>query len=197
MGSREEIESRIKEQRTAEANKKGLMGQGGKIGTVVRMLGSPVVGQAQDVAFLNLDGRGDEPVGSPIMDLPVMDIDGVGRPYGAEWGDIAESVPASTRTVGMHFDGLSRSMHLEIMYKDDEAELSVYYRGNLVYREVQGDLVTYVPVDEWEEWVGSLFKAAKRMSRESKEQEFRDKVRAADEAKKSWLRHIASRWGIT
>ena len=49
MASKEEMESRIREQRTAEANKKGLVGQGGKIGTVLRALGSPIVGQTEDV----------------------------------------------------------------------------------------------------------------------------------------------------
>jgi hypothetical protein len=197
MASKEEIESRIKEQRTAEANKKGLMGQGGKIGTVLRMLGSPIVGQSEDVAFLDLEGRDNDPTGSPMMDFPVADLEGVMRPEGVEWGDIADAVPVSTRTVGMHFDGLSRSMHLEIIYKDEPPELSVYHRGHLVYREVQGDLVCYVPLDEWEEWVSSLFKTAKRIQRESKELEFKERVQKADESKQSWLKHISSRWGIT
>jgi hypothetical protein len=197
MASKEEIESRIKEQRTAEANKKGLMGQGGKIGLVLRMLGSPIVGQVEDAAFLDLEGRIEDPSGNPIMDIPVADLDGVNRPYGSEWGGIAESVPVSTRTIGMHFDGLSRSMHLEIIYKDEESELSVYHRGRLVYREVQGDLVCYVPADEWEDWVSSLFKTAKKMHRDSKEDEFKEKVKEARDSKESWLRHIAARWGIT
>ena len=88
-------------------------------------------------------------------------------------------------------------MHLEIIYKDDSSEMSVYYKGYLVYQDIQGELTCYVPINEWEEWVSSLFKVAKRIQRASKEQEFAEKVAEAEKSKKSWLREIASRWGIT
>lgn len=42
-----------------------------------------------------------------------------------------------------------------------------------------------------------MFKVAKRIQRASKEQEFAEKVAEAEKSKKSWLREIASRWGIT
>lgn len=197
MSSKEEMESRIREQREAEANKKGLMGQNGKIATVLRMLGSPIVGQVQDAGFLDLEGRGDDPSGSPLIDIPTMEIDGSVRPEGSEWGEASDPVSFSTRSVGTHFDGLSRSMHMEIIYKDEQSELSLYHRGYLAYREVQGELDCYIPSDEWESWVSDLFKVAKRVQRESKEEEFEAKVKKAEAAKESWLRHIASRWGLT
>lgn len=197
MSSKEEMESRIRDQRTAEANNKGLMGQGGKIGAVLRALGSPIVAQVQDVAYLDLEGRNDGLSGSPLKDIPIMDLDGSARPEGSEWGDAGEAVPFSTRGIGWHFDGLSRSMHLEIIYKDEPPEMSVYHRGHLVYREIQGELACYVPSKEWEGWIESLFKIAKRMQRESKEEEFKSRVREADKAKESWLSQIASRWGLT
>ena len=197
MASKEEMESRIREQRTAEANKKGLVGQGGKIGTVLRALGSPIVGQTEDVAYLSLDGSVNEPSGSPLKDMPTMEIDGNERPSGDEWGEASDPLSFSTRTIGRHFDGLERGMHLEIIYKDDSSEMSVYYKGYLVYQDIQGELTCYVPINEWEEWVSSLFKVAKRIQRASKEQEFAEKVAEAEKSKKSWLREIASRWGIT
>jgi hypothetical protein len=197
MASREEIESRIRDQRTAEANRKGLIGQGGKIGTVLKALGSSVVGQTEDVAYLNISGSESEQTGSVLKDMPMMDIEGSERPSGSEWGEAADAVHFSTRVVGRHFDGLGRGMHLEIFYKDESSEMSVYHRGYLVYQEVQGELTCYVPIDEWEEWISSLFKVAKKIQREAKEKEFAEKVSNAAEAKKSWLREIASRWGIT
>lgn len=197
MASKEEIELKIKEQRTAEANKKGLVGQGGKIGTVLKALGSPIVGQAEDAAYLDLNGSENSPVGSPIKDIPIMEIEGAERPSGPEWDEIGESVSFSTRVIGRHFDGLSRGMHLEILYKDDSSEMSVYHRGYLVYREIQGEIDCYVPLAEWEDWISSLFKVAKKVQRESKEKEFSQKIEAAEAAKRSWLREMASRWGIT
>lgn len=197
MASREEMESRIREQRVAEANKKGLAGQAGKIATVLRALGSPIVGQVQDVAYLDLDGRDEDTLGSILQMIPTMDIDGSERPSGQEWGESSESVSFSTRSVGMHFDGLSRGMHLEIIYKDESSEMSVYHRGRLVYQESQGEITSYVPVEEWEGWVSDLHRVAKRIQREAKEAEFKDKVQEASAAKSLWLQRIASRWGIT
>jgi len=126
-----------------------------------------------------------------------MDMDGSTRPEGPEWGEASDPESFSTRSVGMHFDGLSRSMHLEIIYKDEQSELSLYHRGSLAYRETQGELECYMPSEEWEEWISSLFKVAKKMQRKSKEEEFEANVKRAEVAKDSWLRYIASRWGIT
>jgi hypothetical protein len=173
------------------------MGQAGKIGIVLRALGSPIIGQTDGASFLDTEGRDDGPSGSVLRDIPMMDMEGVARPEGSEWGEAAEPISSSTRTVGYHFDGLSRSMHLEIIYKEEEAELSVYHRGFLVYQEAQGELSCYVPIKEWEDWISSLHKASKRIQRESKENEFKDRVQKATESKNSWIRYIQSRWGIT
>lgn len=75
--------------------------------------------------------------------------------------------------------------------------MSLYHRGYLAYREVQGDLQCYVPSDEWEGWISSLFKVAKKKQREQKEREFEERVQNAERAKRSWLRDIVSRWGFT
>lgn len=193
MSQRENLESRIREQRLAEATKKGLMGQSGKIGTVLKFLGSPVVAQTEAASFLDVEGTGVEEEG-----IPVMDVEGAARPEGPEWGpEGGDAVPFSTRSVGMHFDGLGRGMHLEVLYKEDSSEMSVYHRGSLVYRESQGDLLCYVPSDEWEGWISSLFVLAKKVQREQKELEFQSRVKDAERAKASWLRDLASRWGLT
>lgn len=192
MAQREELEARIKEKRLAEATKKGLTGSTGKIGTVLRMLGSPIVGQTEDASYLDLDGREEG------MGMPVINIDGAERPIGPEWSDL-EVLPTSygIYELGRQFDGISMGMHMEIVYKVESSEMSLYHRGYLAYREVQGDLQCYVPSEEWEGWISSLFKAAKKLQREEKEQEFQERVREAELNKKSWLQEMASRWGIT
>lgn len=193
MSQRNEIEARIKEQRLAEATKKGLIGQAGKIGTVLKFLGSPIISQSEATIFLDTQGTGEEQEG-----IPVMDIDGATRPEGSEWSD-AEIYPTpfNIRPIGFHFDGLNRGMHLEILYKEDSSEMIVYYRGVCVFKEVQGDLLCYVPNIEWEGWISSLFKIAKKTQREEKEREFQEKVKDAEVAKSSWLRDLASRWGFS
>ena len=192
MGQREELEARIKERRLAEATKKGLTGATGKIGVVLRALGSPIVSQAEDASYIDLEGREEE------RGIPVMDIEGVQRPTGPEWSDPDSfATHHSVHEIGRHFDGLGRGMHMEILYKDESSEMSVYHRGYLVYKEAQGDLQCYVPSDEWEGWISSLFKVAKKAQREEKEREFQERVDEAARAKKSWLAEIASRWGIT
>lgn len=196
MAQREELEARIKEQRLAEATKKGLTGMSGKIGTVLRALGGPIVSQTEDVTYI--DTSGDEAVRGPEEAIPIMYVDGVSRPEGAEWSETS-ATPShfGVHNIGWHFDGLSRGMHMEIFYKDESSEMSLYCRGYLVYREVQGDLVCYVPSDDWEGWIASLFKLAKKMQREEKEREFQSKIREAERSKRSWLGDLASRWGIT
>lgn len=198
MAQREELESRIKEQRLAEATKKGLVGMSGKIGTVLKTLGSPIVAQTEDATYLDTDGRGDDVLEGGIDNIPIMDMDGVSRPEGSEWSEPSVSpTPFGIHKIGWHFDGLGRGMHMEIIYKDESSDMSLYSRGYLVYRETQGDLVCYVPSDEWESWISSLFKIAKRVQREEKEREFQSNIREAERGKRSWLRDLASRWGIT
>jgi hypothetical protein len=192
MAQREELEARIKEQRLAEATKKGLTGPTGKIGVVLKMLGEPIVSQTEDASYLNLDGEEEE------GGIPVMDVEGVRRPEGPEWSDDAGiATHYGIHEIGRHFDGLGRGMHMEIFYKDESSEMSLYHRGFLAYREVQGDLQCYVPSDEWEGWVSSLFKVAKKKQREQKEREFEERVKESERTKLSWLRDMASRWGIT
>jgi hypothetical protein len=198
MAQREELEARLKERRLAEATKKGLVGMTGKIGTVLRTLGGPIVAQTENAAYLDTEGGGDDETNDPLSGMPVMYMDGVSRPEGVEWSDPAVSpTPFGIHNVGWHFDGLGRGMHMEIFYKDESSEMSLYCRGYMVYREIQGDLVCYVPSDEWEGWIASLFKLAKKVQREDKEREFQSKIREAERGKTSWLRDLASRWGIT
>lgn len=198
MAQREELEAKIKERRLAEATKKGLMGASGKIGAVLKALGTSVVSQTNDVSYIDTQGVEQISSDNPLSQIPVMDMEGVERPKGSEWSDeIPDSVSFGMHYVGRHFDGLSRGMHLEILYKDESSEMSVYYKGYLVYREIQGDLVCYVPIPEWEDWISSLFKLAKKIQRDEKEEEFKAKVQEAERNKSSWLRSIASRWGIT
>lgn len=199
MSKQEELEEKIREQRTIEANKKGLVGQTGKIGVVLKMLGSPIVSQSEGGTFVDThypSWTQEEIDENDPMNFPVMDLDGATRPEGDEWKNIPEAIPYGIQEIGYHFDGLSRGMHLEIKYDDLSTELSVTSGGYLVYKEIKGELVCYVPDEKWEGWIESLFKTAKSLLRKRKEEEFKQEVESVEKNKLSWWRQMKSRWGF-
>ncbi len=203
MSKQEELEARIREQRTVEANKKGLIGQNGKIGVVLKMMGQPIVSHSEggayvDTNYLEYEEEAGEPRSSAelLEKIPIMNIDGSLRPETAEWAQLADPVSYGIYNVGWYFDGLSRGMHLEIKYMDSEAELVVLHKGYVVYKEIKGEIVSYVPKDEWEGWVNNLYNKAKDMQRKMKENEFEEQVRESERKKKSWWSEMKSRWGI-
>lgn len=195
MSTREDLERRIREQRVLEANKKGFVGAAGKIGTVLAMLGHEIVGQ--DGLW---DASEEQPEdsansGELMARIPVMDLEENQRPDTPEWSEMADGVPSSTRRVGMHFDGLSRGMHMEIMYNEESSELSLTHRGFLAYREIMGEVETYVPNEEWEGWIERLYKASKKKQRSQKEDEFKRRADEAETAKEKWWDSLRKRWG--
>ena len=198
MSKREELESKIKEQRVLEANKKGLLGASGKIGTTLRMLGSDMIHHGEDygASFLRPDEHKEEPrnANEMLAYMPTMDAEANERPTGEEWSEIGEVRNVTTRKIGMHFDGLSRGMHMEIKYDEEKSELSVTHKGYLVYKEVMGDLEVYVP-GEWENWIDRLWALSRDKQRKQKEEEFKEKAEKAKEAKDDWLDYLMRRWG--
>lgn len=199
MSKMEELEAKIREQRLLEANNKGLVGAGGKIGTVLMTLGQEIV--AQDGGSSGWWGYEDEAPDEPRNNLelmgmiPTMDVDGNSRPEGPEWADAGNVDFYNTRRVGFHFDGLGMGMHMEIMYDEESSSLSLTHRGLLCYREVMGELESYVPNNEWEDWVERLYKISKKRQRAVKEEEFKAKAEEAEAAKDGWLERVRKKWG--
>ena len=204
MSKQEEIEQKIREQRTVEANKKGLVGQNGKIGVVLRMMGGPIVSQSEGGTYLDTnyiyqeEENEEEPRNALDMmtRIPTMDLDGSTRPDTSEWSEMKDAIPYSTQNIGWHFDGLSRGMHIEIKYDDERSELTVHHKGYLVYKEIRGELVAYVPKEEWENWIEALYKKAKDIQRKVKEEEFENQVKEADKIKEGWWQELKKRWGV-
>lgn len=204
MSKQEELETKIREQRTVEANKKGFVGQNGKIGTILKMMGQPIVSHSVGGAYVDTNYLEEPQEESPwpvnsseLMDsIPVMDLDGNVRPETEEWAQIKNPVSYGVYNIGWHFDGLGRGMHLEIKYDDAGAELIVLYKGYVVYKEIKGEIVSYVPKDEWEGWIEGLYKKAKEMQRRKKEMEFEDQVKESEKRKTSWWAEMKSRWGV-
>ena len=206
MSKQEELEARIKEQRTVEANQKGLTGQNGKIGVVLRVFGQPIIGHSLGGAYVDtnyiqtspLEDDHDPRNSSDLMkSIPTMEMDGTIRPSSEEWSELDEPLSYGTYNVGWYFDGLGRGMHMEILYKEDKSEFVLYYKGNLVYKEIMGELLCYVPGEEWEKWIEGLSKSARDVMRKKKEEEFAEKIKSSEKAKISWWESMKSRWGVT
>lgn len=206
MSKQEELEAKIREQRTVEANKKGLIGQNGKIGVVLRVFGSPIIGQSVGGVYIDTN-RADfiphydeeDPKNSYelMRSIPIADVEGIERPKGSDWADMNDPDPITTYNLGWHFDGLSRGMHLEILYKDDSSAFTVHHKGHLVYKELRGELMAYLPNDEWEGWIMRLSKSAREIMRQRKEKEFAAQVKVAERTKASWWESMKARWGVT
>jgi len=208
MASAEEFEDKIREKRILEANKKGLMGQNGKIGIVLKTFGDPIISQSEggyyvDSNYIDLEGiNNDEPSeinnsNDLMKKIPIMNIEGNKRPDSQEWyQEMPDPISYGVDTIGIHFDGLNRGMHLEIKYEEISSELIVYYKGYLVYKESKGELLSYAPYEEWEKWIDSLYKVAKEKQRILKEKEFEDSVKQAEKDKSAWWESIKKRWGI-
>jgi hypothetical protein len=204
MPSPEEIEQKIYEQRSIEANKKGLVGQTGKIGTVLRIFGNPIIAQIDGGGYVDtnylenyMEEIDEEPRNNIdfMKKMPVIDM-GTARPEGEEWSEIQNSKPFGIQQIGVHFDGLSRGMHMEIKYDEFEAELILTYKGYLVYKETKGEILTYVPITEWESWINYLYKKAKEKQRKLKEEEFENKIIETEKSKHEWWKKMISKWGI-
>ena len=167
-------EKLIREKRLMEATKKGLMGSSGKLGTIVKYLGHPIIRQGAETEYYSTED---------IFDL-----------------ESEESIPVGEDSYVMQegwvFDGLSRGMHLEIKYLDCDKKLSVYHEGFRVYEEIAGDLEAYAPDPEWENLIERLYKAATERKKIAKEEinEIYRKERLDEQ--RSFLQRLRSKWGL-
>jgi hypothetical protein len=178
MSNFDEKEKKIQEQRTIEAIKKGLMGASGKFGAIVKNLGTPIIGQGSDNPYLE------------STYLPELD----GEP--ANEFDPQDAEEFSSIELGWIWDGLSAGIHMEIKYIEDAKELTVYHKGYLVYREVSGELLSYLPNEEWEEPIERVYLLAKRKEKDTNKSKKQDRVKLGENLKSAWLRKIRDRWGI-
>lgn len=200
-------EERIKEQRTIEAAHKNLSGLGGKFGIILQGLGQPIIAQGgslydsydiEDPFEINekkeLGGTPEE-----IQEqIPYFDSNTGEEPIGGSWRNDREYVKElyNTHKIGYVFDGLGKGIHIEIKYMIDNNELTVYYKGYLIYREIAGDLLVYAPNDEWEKNIDILFQSAKKISTKKNKESQKEKVANAIRKRDNWWQTIKTKWGL-
>lgn len=196
-----EHEHRIKEQRTALAIKNNLMGFDGKIGCVVRNLGQKITEHSagfsthyNSTSLYDYNSSLEEDDGDYV--IPVMDA-GVEEPTGGAWRDERQEVEShNIEDIGWFFDGLNRGMHLSIKYLESDKELSVNYKGIIVYREVAGDLEGYVPSPVWEDLIDNLYKVARKKQKNVLQDNKEVHKQEVQKQKTSWLNRIREKWGF-
>lgn len=200
-----------KEKRTIEATKKGLMGSTGKLGCILKNLGDPIIANSSTgLHDINYFDSGEEEFDlndcttneEMASNLPTMEMwQGDHRivdPSEVQDGWITKNnmVPGGHCSIGWIFDGLGQGMHLELKYMEDAKELTVYYKGHSVYKEVTGELMSYVPYDEWENYIETLYAVAikkKKIAEAKDQEELKEEV---DKNKQTWLQKFKDNWGI-
>jgi len=202
-------EQKIKEQRTLEATRDGLMGLNGKLGTIARFLGTPIVAQSEGGPFLDtsyLDyGQGyddhdpfDMPTGTAEevnRKIPIWD-NGSQRPDTPEWANLPDGKTMDSYFVGWLFDGLSRGIHMEIKYYEETAELRVDFKGFMVYKEIAGELEAYAPTEEWITKIEVLYKRARAMERDDRKLEQIERHERGLNKRAAFLKKMKERWNF-
>jgi hypothetical protein len=163
----------IREHRTIEAVRKGLMGFNGKLCCIARVLGDRMWqegGQYCEQSFLPDYTLNDDEI--PTDDTP-------------------------TYPFGWLFSGLNRGINLEIKYHEFKKELMVRYNGNVVYLETNNELDGYNPNGGWEDHVERLFEIAKKVgiSEEEAGEIVQDRKRAKSEYARK-LEEFKLKWGL-
>ena len=185
-------ENVIREKRTNQATKKNLMGPSGKFGVILQAYGHPVIRQGSglvDMTFMQ------DPYGDDVYTEYGSTLSGQNGPV-AYRDEILDSYDEYTHTEGLMFDGLSRGMHLDIIYWHVNGEIKVTYRGYLVYREVSGFLDGYAPFDDWEDLVNRLYDAAKEKLKVRKKTEEIEMSQMVEGNKKHFWDRVRMKWGV-
>jgi len=184
-------ENTIRELRTIEATKKNLMGPSGKFGIILQAFGSPVIRHGTsliDSTFLK------DPYEDDIYEEFSSTASGQQGPR-AYRDEIITADFENSYNEGLIFDGLSRGIHLEIIYWNVDNQLRVSYKGYPVYVEVTGELEGYSPFEEWEDIIERLHVAAKQRVKKNKVQQEYEVADKINTIKKDFWQNIKMRWG--
>lgn len=212
-----EKESRMREQRTIEATKKGYMGISGQFGTIVKYLGEPIEIHADDGVLRDSNYLPDFDIQPETEEFPTTYMPFWGLEYGINGNAVELDEPESLEwrkrdynrkvvtplNVGMYFYGISSGINLEIRYDAEYVEfgnmtknrMTVKYDGNVVYSEIGGELFAFSP-GPWEEKVKILFNKAKDRERTHLSKEKAKRSLIIKKEKEGWLQSLKKLWGF-
>jgi hypothetical protein len=193
-----EKERRLKDNRTAEAQRKKYMGLEGKLGIICKSMGDEIIQE--------IDGGGwfestefDDPYALPDDEeekIRTASESETNQIEGEEWADREEYDLYKRISLGWRFDGLRHGMHLEILYLRRGKRLTCTYKGYKVYEEKDGDLKCFNPFPEWEDMIDRLAPVAKEKTIETRKEIMQEaKVEDAKE-KANWINEMRLKWGL-
>lgn len=166
----------IKEKRVIEATKKDYLGSGGKFAVISKNLGDQIIDQGiSENNFIVYDNFWKDNTNEQI-------------PYLDQNTDLGSA--------GFYFYGLNYSCNIEIFYLDYQKKIEVKYNSETVYKEINGDLESYVPNQEWESKIESLYKIAKPIEESIKQKEKKEKKEIFEIKKNNILSYLKLKWGI-
>ena len=167
------IEEKIIELRLAEAVQKDLFGQSSILHTIVKSLGSEII--QDNFPNSTLDFMSDD-----YLEEKVREFD----------------INHTSTIIGYHFDGLRMGFSLEILYKENYGSLKVIWQNRTVYEECDGELISYNPLNEWEDKINQLYKKAEiKIKNIAASQEELLQSQAKKEEDKE-IKRLREKWGI-
>jgi len=191
-------ENLVKEKRLILATTKNLTGMEGKIGQILKYMGEPVISQTSDLyeqtnwsdiyPYLNV-------YDTPNEDLPTEDMDThlveIGRTLSAlKWGINMELSYLKDSKIPV------KRTELYTEWVDAQRVMSVTYKGYVVYREIGGDLDSYLPDDEWESALDRIYEACKKIKKQSKIDVDMEKAEEIKSEKLGLIARLREKWGI-
>lgn len=184
---------RLKEARTIEAIKNGYMGLEGKFCTIAKWLGEPLVRQGGIYIDRNYL---DDPFNLPEEgEIPMMG--GVTNDPNGVFGAILDSFEEEeSHEIGIQFDGLSRGMNMSISVIFHLREITVYWAGQTVYKEIAGELEGFAPFPEWEQKISELYRTARNIERKQRPAEKKKIAELAAKRRDKILEELRSKWGL-
>jgi hypothetical protein len=102
----------------------------------------------------------------------------------------------SSRMIGHLYDSLHLGRNLEVRLMDGGRNIRACWEGRLVYEEDEGALTTYVPQDEWEEFVNYLYQVAQKRDTTAQEREREARRSALGEKADRVIQKLKDLWGI-
>jgi hypothetical protein len=192
-------ENLVKEKRLILATTKNLTGLEGKIGQILKYMGDPVISQTSDLheqtkwsdmyPYLNVyDTPNEEDLPTEDMDTHLIEI---GRTLSAlKWG------------INMELSYLKESKipvkrtDLYTEWVDAERVMTVTYKGYVVYREISGDLDSYLPDDEWETALDRIYESCKKIKKKSKIEKDAERAEEIKDEKLGLIARLRDKWGI-
>lgn len=188
----EDRENVIRERRTTLATKKNLMGPSGKLGMILKAFGTPIIRQGSgliDISFLG------DPFGDDVHTEYASTMSGQQGPVSYR-DEILTYSGDGLVNEGLMFDGLSRGVHIEILYWHAESKLKVTFKGYTVYLEIAGELAAYNPFEEWEGAVDRLHASAQKRLKQIDLQESQEYAERSRARKNQFWQELRARWGI-